>query len=329
MHINFNSFCLSLNGGNRFIFELSNSLVNKNHKVTITHLATQSAYSWFSQSKAEIINLNYYSNSFTYRMFRHFTSKYDRRGLGNLSGSELFLMENMPDCDVNIATFCLTAYPTYYSRKGKGTYLIQHYEPLFFNDKKRKTRAQFSYELPLKKVCVSKWLTEKVKGAYIGNGINLDKYKPTKSKKKFDVMIIKRNLSWKGNYSPIISELKKKKLNVFVADGRLSDEEMVCAYNSSRLLLYLSEQEGFGYPPLEAMACGVPVITTPCVEYACHLENAYVLEEHYFNSDILNAIHAINSNEKLYDKLMENGLKTSSQYNVSKAVELFIKEVLN
>ncbi len=44
--------------------------------------------------------------------------------------------------------------------------------------------------------------------------------------------------------------------------GRVSDEELVALYNGADLLVYPSFYEGFGLPPLEAMACGTPVITS-------------------------------------------------------------------
>ncbi len=42
--------------------------------------------------------------------------------------------------------------------------------------------------------------------------------------------------------------------------GRLSDAELRSAYRDADLLLFPSRFEGFGYPLVEAMACGVPVV---------------------------------------------------------------------
>lgn len=61
--------------------------------------------------------------------------------------------------------------------------------------------------------------------------------------------------------------------------GRLSDDELVTAYSGAVALVYPSIYEGFGMPPLEAMACGCPVITSTapamlevCGDAAIHVE---------------------------------------------------------
>jgi len=44
--------------------------------------------------------------------------------------------------------------------------------------------------------------------------------------------------------------------------GFVPDADLPHIYDRARLFVYLSLFEGFGLPPLEAMACGVPVITS-------------------------------------------------------------------
>lgn len=50
--------------------------------------------------------------------------------------------------------------------------------------------------------------------------------------------------------------------NTVIRLGNLSIERLVGLYNSVDCLLFPSWYEGFGWPPLEAMACGTPVVTS-------------------------------------------------------------------
>lgn len=59
-----------------------------------------------------------------------------------------------------------------------------------------------------------------------------------------------------------------------------ADEELVALYCHCDLFISCSWGEGLGYPPLEAMACGTPVILTDSVgvrDYARHEENCLVV----------------------------------------------------
>ncbi|HWA51989.1 MAG TPA: glycosyltransferase family 1 protein [Patescibacteria group bacterium] len=44
--------------------------------------------------------------------------------------------------------------------------------------------------------------------------------------------------------------------------GYLSEDDLICLYSGAKALVYPSLYEGFGLPILQAMACGVPVVTS-------------------------------------------------------------------
>lgn len=46
--------------------------------------------------------------------------------------------------------------------------------------------------------------------------------------------------------------------------GQVADARLVELYNACDVLLFPSHHEGYGWPPLEAMACGTPVVASEC-----------------------------------------------------------------
>ena len=68
----------------------------------------------------------------------------------------------------------------------------------------------------------------------------------------------------KGWQFEIVAELIKELgiENKVLLTGYIPDQDLPLIYNLARLFVYPSSYEGFGFPPLEAMACGTPIITT-------------------------------------------------------------------
>jgi glycosyltransferase involved in cell wall biosynthesis len=71
----------------------------------------------------------------------------------------------------------------------------------------------------------------------------------------------------KGWHLDEVETLKRKhgldsaKFSV-IATGYVPDTELPALYSGASVFCYLSYEEGFGLPPLEAMKCGVPVVTS-------------------------------------------------------------------
>jgi glycosyltransferase involved in cell wall biosynthesis len=61
-----------------------------------------------------------------------------------------------------------------------------------------------------------------------------------------------------GSASPAAGEKLSRPGRVIVL-GRVSDSELRALYTAAEALVFPSEDEGFGFPPLEALACGTPV----------------------------------------------------------------------
>jgi glycosyltransferase involved in cell wall biosynthesis len=83
---------------------------------------------------------------------------------------------------------------------------------------------------------------------------------PIEIRRKFPLKII----GFCGNQqSPLIKALHDNKLtNEVQVSGWVSQETLICELRSAALFLYVSRYEGFGFPPLHAMASGTPVVAS-------------------------------------------------------------------
>jgi len=63
-------------------------------------------------------------------------------------------------------------------------------------------------------------------------------------------------------YIKIKPEIEKRKKRIIVLQNVESDSDLVILYNLAKIFFFPTFYEGFGFPPLEAMKCGVPVITS-------------------------------------------------------------------
>ena len=104
-----------------------------------------------------------------------------------------------------------------------------------------------------------------------------------------------------------------------------SDEKLVQLYCKSDIFVFPSWQEGLGYPPLEAMACGVPTVLTDSGGVQDYAQDSYncLLVPPKQPRILADAILRLLSDPQLAHHLAKNGRETAWQYNWSNAVERF------
>lgn len=99
----------------------------------------------------------------------------------------------------------------------------------------------------------------------------------------------------------------------------VSDEELPLLYSSAQVLVYTTLYEGFGLPILEAMACGVPVITSNISSMPEIAGNAAVLVDPKNVDEIQKSIKEIKEDKGLRNELVQKGLKRSKEFSWEKA----------
>jgi len=97
--------------------------------------------------------------------------------------------------------------------------------------------------------------------------------------------------------------------------GYVSEELLVWLYTSSRCFLYPTLYEGFGFPPLEAMACGVPVITSDRTSVSEIAGDAAIFVDPCSDESIGNALLRLLSDEPLRRQLIQKGRAQVQKFN--------------
>lgn len=95
-------------------------------------------------------------------------------------------------------------------------------------------------------------------------------------------------------------------------------EDMPIFYNSAEVLVYPSFYEGFGLPPLEAMACGTPVIASNVTSLPEVCGDSALLVDPNDIYQLSNSIDNVISNNKLMISMRKNGLIRSSDFSWKK-----------
>jgi len=107
--------------------------------------------------------------------------------------------------------------------------------------------------------------------------------------------------------------------NNIVFTGPVTESELASLYKNSYLFIFLSSYEGFGLPILEAMSCGVPVIT--CNNSSLPEVSGYdtsLLADNNSSTDAYKIIEEILTNQDLYMRLKEHGYKQIKNFSWEK-----------
>jgi glycosyltransferase involved in cell wall biosynthesis len=126
-------------------------------------------------------------------------------------------------------------------------------------------------------------------------------------------LVIVGRLGWM--YQSVLKEIERLGLKDRVHfTGYIPFQDLPMVYNLADIFVYPTVYEGFGLPPLEAMACGTPVITTAVSSIPEHVGDAGILVPPNDARAITRAMAAVLSDAALKEKLIERGPKQASYF---------------
>jgi glycosyltransferase involved in cell wall biosynthesis len=104
--------------------------------------------------------------------------------------------------------------------------------------------------------------------------------------------------------------------------GYVSQEDLPLVYNLSSLFVYPTIYEGFGLPVLEAMACGVPVITTDVSSLPEIVGEAGMLVPVNDVEALYGAMIAVLGDEDLRRKMINKGMQRAAKFTWEQTAKL-------
>jgi glycosyltransferase involved in cell wall biosynthesis len=124
-----------------------------------------------------------------------------------------------------------------------------------------------------------------------------------------------------GNYRNLPrNRLGKLPTNVRLL-GYVDDENLPSIYRSALCFVFPSLYEGFGLPPLEAMACGTPVAASNATSIPEVVGEAGLLFDPYNVDEMAWAMERLIQDSALREKLRQKGLERARQFTWEKTAQ--------
>lgn len=254
--------------------------------------------------------------------------------------------------DINIATLCFSAFSVNKSKIGIPFYYLQHYEPILFDNSYTKHWIDKTYSLPLNKIANSSWLKTLIRKKF-----DLDSYGPVipgidhqvfhqrdvaKRDSEIRIVALGKSLKWKGlsdlfeALKTVRKEIPSVKLILYGSEpylkdyapipceyrANISDAELADLYSVADAVVTPSWYESSPLPPLEAMACGTPVITTKYgTEDYCFNEKNCLVVMPRDPPTLAQAIIGLLRNERIREQFRKEGPVTAKQFTWEKATD--------
>lgn len=114
-----------------------------------------------------------------------------------------------------------------------------------------------------------------------------------------------------------------------IRPGWVSEEERLLFLKAATVFVFPSFYEGFGIPPLEAMASGTPVVASWAASIPEVVGEAAFLVNPYNPEEIAKGVNNILTNKNLKEKLVERGSEQIKKFSWEKTAKKTLEEIKN
>ena len=145
---------------------------------------------------------------------------------------------------------------------------------------------------------------------------------------ELQILVLTGVIGWKSQILiDHIKQINADHPNCIILTGFVTDEELSVLYSNTIGFIYPSLYEGFGLPPLEAMKCGAPVITSDNSSLPEVVGSAGIMIDARNEDALLNAMLNCMDEDKTKD-MREKSLQRAALFSWDKTVEEIVN-ILN
>lgn len=148
---------------------------------------------------------------------------------------------------------------------------------------------------------------------------------PKETQKKFALLLIGAK-GWLDNeINQTIIDMRLEGLNVMQPTDYVVDDDLPALYSAASAFAYVSRYEGFGIPPIEAMACGTPVVSSDNSSLPEAVGEAALKVEATNIKSIAAAIDRLLKDQVLRQQLIEKGYQQVMRFSWEESARKLIQ----
>ncbi len=122
-----------------------------------------------------------------------------------------------------------------------------------------------------------------------------------------------------------IISMRMRGLRVMQPTDYVEDDDLPALYSGASVFAYVSRYEGFGIPPIEAMACGTPVLSSDNSSLPEAVGDAASLVDATDIKSMSKQLAKLLTNNKLRQELVKNGYEQIMKFDWEESAKVLLK----
>ena len=142
-----------------------------------------------------------------------------------------------------------------------------------------------------------------------------------------DLVFVLSGGHWEQFSQEILKEISDfdNQNSIIIQTGYVDEEDLSSLYSNAECFVYVSKYEGFGLPPLEAMRCGTPVISSNAASLPEVVGDAGIMVDPQDDLALTEAYEKVYSDKRLREALSRKGIEQARKFSWEKCTDIMLE----